>query len=82
MTTIAQTYINHINKNDILGFYIASIYIFSKLKTIISTSGNGEMFMVFLRGNANNIHQYLKKNEYIHGVKNKDFVQNETQIWH
>jgi len=82
MTTVAKTFEHSENKIIILGFYLASILIFSELKQIITTSGNGEMFICFFRGNAVNIHQYLKKNEYIYGQKNVDYDINEKRVWY
>ena len=80
-TNVARQFENDKYKLDILGFYLASVFIITTFKNIITTSGNGELFIAFFRGNANGIHQYLKKNEYIHGNKNVDYEPNEKQIW-
>ena len=80
-SNVARQFKNNKYKLDILGFYLASVFIMSTFKNIITTSGNGELFITFFRGNANGIHQYLKKNEYIHGNKNVDYDENETQFW-
>ena len=80
-TNVGRVFIDNTNKLDILGFYLASIYIFSSLKNIITTSGNGEIFITFFRGNSNGIHQYLKKNEYIHGIENREYDPYETKFW-
>jgi hypothetical protein len=82
MTTVAKAFEYNANKIFILGYYLASILIFSELKQIITTSGNGEMFMCFFRGNAEGVHQYLKKNEYIYGQRNIDYDINETNVWY
>jgi hypothetical protein len=81
MTTVARAIENNLDKLDILGYFIASIFIQSKLKNIICSSGNCELFIVFFRENANGVFQYLKKNEFIHGTKNIEFNPNETQNW-
>ena len=81
MTTIAYVYQNNNNKLKILEYYIASIMIFSTLKHVICTSGNGEIFMCFFRKNANGIIQYLKKNEYIYGCYNQEYDSNELNVW-
>jgi hypothetical protein len=81
MTTVAECYKNNNNKVEILEYYIASIFILSSLTNIICTSGNGELFMCFFRKHGNGIHQYLKKNEFIHGCYNNDYNPNETQFW-
>ena len=83
MTTVARK-IEHnleLDKLDILGYFLASVFIQSKFKNIICTSGNCELFIMFFRENANGIIQYLKKNEFIHGSKNIEFNPNETQFW-
>jgi hypothetical protein len=82
ITTVAKEFQNSTNKINILGFYLSSILIFSQLKQIIMTSGNGEMFICFYRGNAIGVHQYLKKNEYIYGEKNMDYDINDINIWY
>lgn len=81
MTTVAEIYRNNSNKLELLEYYIASIFILSQLENVICTSGNGELFMCLFRKNAIGIHQYLKKNEIIHGSYNKDFNPNETNFW-
>lgn len=81
MTTVANKYQNDPKKYDYILFYIASVYSFSKFKKIITTSGNGELFVMFYRNNAEGVIQYLKKNEYIHGVKNKNYDENQTIFW-
>jgi len=81
MTTVARSIENNLNKLDILGYFIASIFVQSKIKNIICSSGNCEIFIMFFRENANGVIQYLKKNEFIHGSKNIFYDPNETQIW-
>jgi hypothetical protein len=62
-------------------YYLASVYILSKCKEVVLTSGNGEMFCVFFRGNANNVYQYLNPKEYIYDVKNEDYDSSQNQFW-
>jgi hypothetical protein len=62
--------------------FLSIIYIFSKLKYLITTSGNCEMFITFYRNNTNNLFQYLNKNKYIHGGLNKEYDENNKQVWY
>jgi hypothetical protein len=62
--------------------FVSIIYIFSKLKYLITTSGNCEMFITFYRNNTNNSFQYLNKNKYIHGGLNKEYNENNKQVWY
>lgn len=74
--------LNNDNKiNHIINF-VSIIYIFSKLKYLITTSGNCELFIIFYRNNTNNLFQYLKKNKYIHGQFNQDYNENDNQVWY
>lgn len=70
------------NKTSHVINFVSIIYIFSKLKYLITTSGNCEIFIVFYRNNTNNLFQYLKKNKYIHGSLNKVFDENNNQVWY
>jgi hypothetical protein len=81
MTTVANLFRDNINKTDYILYYIASIITFSKLNKLITTSGNGELFIMFFRNNADGVIQYLKKNEYIHGIKNFRFDPNQHSTW-
>ena len=62
--------------------FVSIIYLFSKLKYLITTSGNCEFFIILYRNNAENVNQYLKKNKYIHGVLNKEYDENNSQVWY
>jgi hypothetical protein len=73
--------LNNENKIDHVKHFISIIQIFSKLKYLITTSGNCELFITFYRNNTNNLYQYLKKNKYVHGGLNIDYVETE-QIWY
>jgi hypothetical protein len=39
-------------------YYVASVYLISQCKYVISTSGNGEMFMILWRGNTKGLIQW------------------------
>ena len=62
-------------------FYIASLHIMSKCKYIITTSGNGEMWMVLYRGNSKGVFQYLQPKEFIYNVKNESYDPNKKYFW-
>jgi hypothetical protein len=64
-----------------LSLYFATILIISKCRKIIHTSGNGEMFMIFYRGNVNGCYQYLNEKDYIYGVKNDSYNPNKNNHW-
>lgn len=61
--------------------YFAIIRILAKCKYLISTSGNGELFMLLFRGHANRYYQYLNEKEYIYGHRNVNFIPNKTNHW-
>ena len=86
ISSTTNTNISRILKNaskitHIINF-ISIIYIYSKLKYLITTSGNCEIFITFYRNNTNNLFQYLNKNKYIHGCLNKDYSENNKQVWY
>ena len=60
---------------------LANVLIMSKAKHIFCTSGNVSLWIMLFRGNNNNIYQFLSPNEYIYGLKNKDYVKNITNFW-
>lgn len=62
-------------------YYTASIKLMSEMKYIITTSGNGESWILYFRGNSDRVTQYLSPIEYYAGVKNKDFDPNKTNFW-
>ena len=74
--------LNNENKMSHIVNFVSIIYLFSKLKYLITTSGNCEFFIILYRNNAENVNQYLKKNKYIHGVLNKEYDENNTQVWY
>jgi hypothetical protein len=74
--------LHHNNKIEHAINFLSIIYIFSKLKYLITTSGNCEIFITLYRNNTTNLFQYLKKNKYIHGNLNKDYDENNKQVWY
>ena len=70
------------NKIEHVINFVSVIYIYSKLKYLITTSGNCELFIILYRNNTDNLFQYLNKNKYIHGSLNKDFNEDETTVWY
>jgi hypothetical protein len=62
--------------------YISSMFILSKCKYIITTSGNGELWIALYKGNANNIYQYYKPLEYVYGKKNNMYDINKIYFWY
>ncbi len=61
-------------------YFLGSIFIASKCKYVITTSGNCDIWIALFRGHANGILQYVHHKEYIYGVKNADFTS--TSIWY
>jgi len=85
ISNTSNTNISRILKNDakirhVIDF-VSIIYIFSKFKYLITTSGNCEIFITFYRNNTDNLFQYLKKNKYIHGGLNKDYNEVDN-VWY
>jgi hypothetical protein len=64
-----------------LMYYFASVLVMADTKYIISTSGNGELWVQLFRQNPNGLIQYLNRKEYIYGVKNKDYVEGDNNFW-
>ena len=81
MTTVAYAYQHDSRKSEYILYYLASIHIFSQLKKLITTSGNGETFIMFYRNSAEGLTQYLKQNEYIYGKKNLSYDPSQTNFW-
>lgn len=61
--------------------FLALIKVLSKTSELIMTSGNCGMWICLYRRNADNIHQYLNRKEYIYGVKNTSFIPNQRDFW-
>lgn len=73
---------NNDNKKEHIINFVSIIYIFSKLKYLITTSGNCEIFIILFRNNNLNLIQYLNKNKYIHGDLNKDYDEKISNFWY
>lgn len=65
---------------DYIDFY-ASIFLLSKCKYIITTSGNGELWMMLFRGHAEGVSQYLEHKEFVYGIPNRSFNPGKTSYW-
>jgi hypothetical protein len=61
--------------------YFATIYAISMTDHIVSTSGNGEMWVRLFRGHSGNTTQYLCPKEYIYGAKNPAFNNYKHSFW-
>lgn len=72
---------DNINKEENILYYVSTIFIFSKLKNIIMTSGNGELFIALFRNNGDGIIQYLNRKKYIYGVKNDFYDRFQIDFW-
>jgi hypothetical protein len=53
-------------------YFLAAVLIMSKTKHIITYSGNCGLWAILYRGNAQNVHQYLKSKNRKTGKINKD----------
>jgi hypothetical protein len=65
---------------DYIDFY-ACIYLLSKCKYIITTSGNGELWMMLFRGHSEGVIQYLEHKEVVYGIPNKSFKPGKISHW-
>jgi hypothetical protein len=65
---------------DYIDFY-SCIYLLSKCKYIITTSGNGELWMMLFRGHSEGIIQYLEHKEVVYGIPNKSFKPGKISHW-
>jgi hypothetical protein len=61
--------------------YVAAVFILSRCKYLITTSGNGELWVRILRGNSGGSIQWLSPKERIYGDKNKNFDPNQKYFW-
>jgi len=61
--------------------YVAEIIILSRCKYLITTSGNGELWIRLFRGNNKGSLQWLSPKQYVYGIKNKDFDPNKKCFW-
>lgn len=65
---------------DCIDFY-SSIFMLSQCRFIITTSGNGELWMMLFRGNSEGVFQYLHHKEIVYGIPNKSFKPDQTSFW-
>jgi hypothetical protein len=61
--------------------YVAAIFILSRCKYLITTSGNGELWARILRGDNRGSIQWLSPKEYIYDIKNESFDPNKKCFW-
>lgn len=80
-----QQAIHHVtNKTALLlhtQYYVSAITILSQCNSIITTSGNGEFFMMLYRGHAKNVIQYLRPLKEIYKVENPNFDSSQKYFW-
>lgn len=62
--------------------FVATVYIMSKCKYLITTSGNAELWMRLFRGNNIGCLQWLRQKKYIYGVKNKYYSPGIKNYWY
>lgn len=81
MTTVAQVFQTNPHKQEYIASYVASVFILASLPHLITTSGNGELFVALFRGHAQGIQQYLNRKQCIYGVPNRFFNPAQTDFW-
>jgi len=69
------------NRDNIF-IYFATILALSELANVVTTSGNGEMWIRLFRGNSAGTVQYLEHAKSIWGKDNPDFNPDQTIYWH
>jgi len=77
-------YFHTITSGSKLGYisdYVAAIFILSRCKHLITTSGNGELWVRILRGDNRRSIQWLSPKESIYGIKNENFDSNKRRFW-
>ena len=62
-------------------YLLAAVSIISKTKYIICGSGNVSNWIMFYRGNADNVYQYLNHKEYIYNVLNTHYDPLKRDFW-
>lgn len=81
-TIVFEELIHNMGRSFIHSVWLlSSVLIMAKAKHIVCSSGNVSMWIVLFRGHNNNIQQYLSPKEYIYGVKNKNYNQNDWSFW-
>ena len=71
---------NQRSTHNYIQFY-AIILLLSKSKFIITTSGNGELWMLLFRGHASGVSQYLRHKEFIYNKLNPSFQSEQSHFW-
>ena len=71
---------NYRSSQNYINFY-ASILLLSKSKFIITTSGNGELWMMLFRGHTNGVSQYLRHKQFIYSKLNPSFSSAQISFW-
>ena len=71
---------NHRHNHNFIIFY-ASILLLSKSRFIITTSGNGELWMLLFRGHINGVSQFLRPKEFIYNRPNPSFQKEQSSFW-
>jgi len=76
-------FINGANDDPLLriSIYLASIVVISRSRFVVSTSGNGEMWVRLFRGHAHGTQQFLAPKESIYGVKNPAHDPAQKYFW-
>ena len=76
MATISSKYGKGVHNSGLVNgekdifYFLAAVYIASKCKYIITTSGNVDMWIQLFRGHNKGVLQYINHKEYIYGTKN------------
>ncbi|QWE00762.1 hypothetical protein FD967_01575 [Polynucleobacter sp. JS-Mosq-20-D10] len=71
---------NYRSSHNYINFY-ASILLLSKSKFIITTSGNGELWMMLFRGHTKGVSQYLRHKQFIYSKLNPSFSSGQISFW-
>lgn len=61
--------------------FLAAMIVLSRCRYIISTSGNGELWLRLFRGHNRGSFQWLSPNPFIYGVKNESYRPDQDYFW-
>lgn len=64
-----------------ISLYLVSLIIIARTRFVISTSGNGEMWVRLFRGHAQGTQQFLAPKEAIYGVRNPSYDPAQKYFW-
>jgi hypothetical protein len=64
-----------------ISLYLVSLVVIARTRYVISTSGNGEMWVRLFRGHARGTQQFLAPKESIYGVKNPYYDPSQKYFW-